>query len=111
MGEGRQQFAKLMELLPEGWETKAKELKALQRAVKIKTPEELLRLLFLYVTGGRSFAGTAAIAHAGGEFELSKRAVWKRVGNSAAWLEWLCKSICRKAGLLAEQSAWLAGKR
>ncbi|GHV34402.1 hypothetical protein AGMMS4952_26800 [Spirochaetia bacterium] len=111
MGKERQQFAKLMELLPEGWEGKAKELKALQRAVKIKTPEELLRLIFLYLTGGRSFAGTAAIAQAGGEFELSKIAVWKRVRNSADWLKWLCENICRNAGLLAEQPAWLSGKR
>jgi hypothetical protein len=110
MGEERQQFAKLMELLPEGWEAKAKELKAIQRAVKIKSPEELLRLIFLYLTGGRSFAGTAVIAQAGGEFELSKIAVWKRVRNSADWLKWLCENICRNAGLLAEQPAWLAGK-
>ncbi|GHV32581.1 hypothetical protein AGMMS4952_23180 [Spirochaetia bacterium] len=37
-------------------------------------------------------------------------AVWKRIKNSAAWLEWLCKNICRKAGLVAEKPAWLAGK-
>ena len=110
MEDGRQQFAELMELMPEGWEAKAKELKALQRAGKIKTPEELLRLILLYVTGGKSFAGTAAIAQAGGAFELSKVAVWKRVGNSADWLKWLCENICRNAGLLAEQPDWLAGK-
>jgi hypothetical protein len=31
--------------------------------------------------------------------------------EQAAWLEWLCKNICRKARLLAEKPAWLAGKQ
>ncbi|GHV32584.1 hypothetical protein AGMMS4952_23190 [Spirochaetia bacterium] len=53
MGEEKLQFNKLMGLMPDGWEGKAKELKALQRAVKIKTPEELLRLIFLYKTCGK----------------------------------------------------------
>jgi hypothetical protein len=116
MGEEKLSFNKLLELLPEGWGASfpvgnaAKELKALQRAGKIKPPEELLRLLFLYLTRGKSFAGTAAITQIAGECKLNKMAVWKRVRNSAAWLEWLSKNICRKAGLLVEKPAWLAGK-
>jgi hypothetical protein len=68
-------FDKLLELLPAGWEEKAKALKALVRARGIKTPEELLRLIVLYLTEGKSFAGTSAIIKVGGEFTLNKNAV------------------------------------
>jgi hypothetical protein len=60
-------FDKRLELLPEGWKEKAKELKALVRARGIKTPEELLRLILVYLTEGKSFAGTSAIINLGGE--------------------------------------------
>ncbi|GHV87580.1 putative transposase InsL for insertion sequence element IS186A [Spirochaetia bacterium] len=110
MGEEKSGFERLLALMPEGWEAKAKELGALKRAREIKTPEDLLRLIFLYLTSGRSFAGTSAIIQIAEEYKLNKIAVWKRIKNSAEWLEWLCKTILRQAGLLAEKPAWLAGK-
>jgi len=42
-------FGRLLEMLPEGWEAKAKELGAMQCAREIKTPGELLRLILLYL--------------------------------------------------------------
>ena len=39
--------------LPEGWEEKSKELKALSRGRQIKTAEELLALNLLYLDNGR----------------------------------------------------------
>jgi hypothetical protein len=39
MGRERRKFKQLLKLLPEGWEAKAKELGALQRAREIKTAE------------------------------------------------------------------------
>jgi hypothetical protein len=101
------QFERLLGLLPEGWEEKAKELGALQRAREIKTAEELLRLVLLYHTEGKSFAGTSAITNLSGEAAVSKVAVFKRIKNSASWLQWLCENICRKAGLLEEKPKWL----
>ncbi|MDR0312822.1 MAG: hypothetical protein LBI14_04430 [Treponema sp.] len=56
MGRENGQFKRLLKLLPEGWEGKARELGALQRPREIRTPEELLRLILLYLTEGRSFA-------------------------------------------------------
>ena len=50
MGWGEYRFEELLQFLPEGWEAKAKELGALQRAGEIKTAEELLRLILLYLT-------------------------------------------------------------
>jgi len=77
MGRGEIRFEQVLRLLPEGWEAKAKELGALQRAREIRTPEELLRLILLYLTEGRSFAGTSAITQLSGEAALNKMAVYK----------------------------------
>ena len=110
MGREKDTFEQLLCLLPEGWEAKAKELGALRRARKIKTPAALLRLLLLYLTEGKSIAGTSAITKLSGEAELGKTAVFKRVGNSGAWLRWLCENVYRRAGLITEKPQWLQDK-
>ena len=110
MGQGEIRFEQMLQLLPEGWESKAKELGALQRAREIKSPEELLRLILLYLTEGKSFAGTSAITQLSGEAALNKMAVYKRFRNSAAWLQWLCEHIYRRAGLTITKPAWLQNR-
>jgi hypothetical protein len=110
MEKGEIRFEQVLRLLPEGWEAKAKELGALQRAREIKTPEELLRLILLYLTEGKSFAGTSAITLLAGGATLNKMAVYKRIRNSAAWLQWLCENICRQAGFTVGKPAWLKNK-
>jgi len=107
MGRGEIRFEQVLRLLPEGWEAKAKELGALQRAREIKSPEELLRLILLYLTEGKSFAGTSAITQLSGEATLNKMAVYKRFKNSASWLQWMCEHLCRQTGLTAAKPAWL----
>jgi hypothetical protein len=107
MGRDKKQFKQLLQLLPEGWEEKAKEFGALQRARHIKTPEELLRLNLMYLTEGKSMAGTSAILNLSGEATMSKVAVFKRIQRSGEWLEWMCKNIYRRAGLLIEKPQWL----
>ena len=108
MGEYR--FEELLRLLPEGWEAKAKELGALKRARGIKTAELLLRLILLYLTEGKSFRGTSALMRLSEEADLSDVAIIKRMRNSAAWLQWLCENICRRAGLTVAKPAWLEGR-
>ncbi|MDR1180008.1 MAG: hypothetical protein LBK44_05845, partial [Spirochaetales bacterium] len=71
---------------------------------------ELLRLILLYLTGGRSFAGTSALLRLKGECILNKIAVYKRVLGSWEWLAWLSENICRHAGLPAEKPAWLGDR-
>jgi hypothetical protein len=110
MGRGEYRFEKVLGMLPEGWEAKAKELGALRRARGIKTPEELLRLILLYLTEGKSFRGTSALMRLAGEAEISDVAALKRVRNSAAWLQWLCENICRRAGLIVTKPKWLKNK-
>jgi hypothetical protein len=85
MGKEIYTFKDLLALLPEGWQAKAKELGAFERAREVKSPEDLPRLIFLYLTEGRSFAGTSALVHLSGDMHLSKTAVYNRTGNSGEW--------------------------
>lgn len=103
-------FDDLLAFMPEGWQAKAKELGAFERAREVHSPEELLRLLFLYLTEGKSFAGTSALIRLGGDMELNKTAVYKRIRNSGEWLKWLCENFFRGAGLLVEKPGWLGGR-
>ena len=111
MGRGKNLlFKQLLELLPEGWESKAKELGAFGRAREIKTPEELLRLILLYITEGKSLARTSALISLSEVSAISKVAIFKRLQKCGEWLKWLCQHICRKAGLLVEKPEWLGDK-
>ena len=110
MGREKDRFEQLLKLLPEGWEEKAKELGALQRAREIKTPEELLRMILLYLTEGKSFAGTTVIRQLSGEKKISKVAVFKRMRNSDVWLQWMCENIYRKARFTVQRPKWLGDK-
>jgi hypothetical protein len=110
MGWGQTKFKQMLHLLPEGWEAKAKELGAFKRARKIKTPEELLRLVLLYLTEGESFAGTSALVQLSREASLTKMAVFKRIQNCCDWLKWICEHIYRQSGLLLEKPQWLEGR-
>ncbi|MFP3089728.1 hypothetical protein LQZ21_05315 [Treponema sp. TIM-1] len=71
METGNYEFEQLVALLPEGWQAKAKELGAFERAREIKSPEDLLRLIFLYLTEGKSFAETSALVELGGDIHLN----------------------------------------
>ena len=110
MGRGKDRYKQLLRLLPEGWEAKAKELGAFQRACGIKSPEELLSLVLLYLTEGESFAGTGALLKLSADADLTKMAVFKRMQKCGEWLKWLCEYIYRRAGLLIEKPNWLKGK-
>jgi hypothetical protein len=111
MGEDNYTFEDLAAIMPEGWRAKAKELGALQRAREIKTPEDLLKLIFLYLTEGKSFGNTCALLSMSERYRLTKKAIYTRMGNSAEWLRWLCENLCRENRMLVEKPAWLLGKR
>jgi len=110
MGRENERFKQMLDLLPEGWEAKAKELGAFQRAREIDSPEALLRLILLYLTEGKSFRGTKALIQLSGEAEVSDVAILKRMRNSAEWLKWLSQNIYRQAGLISRKPKWLKDK-
>jgi hypothetical protein len=74
----------------------ARETGAFERARKIASPSDLLRLLLFRVAGGRSLLDTAAIAAEAGLADVSDAALVKRFAKSAAWL----------GRLLGEAIAW-----
>jgi hypothetical protein len=111
MGSENKRFTEILNMLPEGWEAKAKELGAFCRAREIQSPRELLRLILLYLTEGKSFAGTSALAQLSSGVELSKVALFKRMRNSADWLRWLCENIYRRSGILEKKPEWLKERK
>lgn len=104
-------FEKILSLLPEGWEEKARETGAFTRSRKIQNAEELLRMNLLYLTSGGSFGRTSAMLKLTGKTSLNKNAVYERVKKSSDWLQWMCENICRQEGQLVEAPAWLEGHR
>jgi hypothetical protein len=72
----------------------ARETGAFERARKIGSPSDLLRLLLFRVGGGRSFMDTATIAAEAGVADLSDAALVKRFAKAADWLgRLLCEAI------------------
>jgi len=72
----------------------ARETGAFERARKIASPSDLLRLLLFRVGGGHSFMDTATVAAEAGVAELSDAALVKRFAKAGDWLgRLLCEAI------------------
>jgi len=72
----------------------ARETGVFERARKIASPSDLLRLLLFRVAGGHSFMDTATVAAEVGVADLSDAALVKRFAKSADWLgRLLCEVI------------------
>ena len=112
MKEEELRFEIMKDLLPEGWEEKARETGAITRSRKIKTAGDLLAMILLYLTSGESYSKTAAMTQASeGGLRLTKNAVFERFMKCGEWLAWINSHICRHAQLLAQKPQWLEGKR
>jgi hypothetical protein len=75
MNEENTSFERLLPVMPEGWQDKAKELGALSRAREIKKAIDLLRLVFIYLTEGKSFRGTAVLLKLAGMCSITKSSI------------------------------------
>ncbi|MDR1278581.1 MAG: hypothetical protein LBK02_07510 [Treponema sp.] len=111
MDEGKTSFERLLSVMPEGWEAKAKELGALVRGRELKNAVELLRLVSLYLTEGKSFSGTAVLLALGGSCSISKKAVFTRLQRCGEWLRWLCEYLYRNNHGIREAPVWLEGRK
>lgn len=101
----------ITELLPEGWEEKAKELKAFtRRGDYIQTPAELLRILMLWADFG-SYGFTASFLRTTRDYPLSKVAIYERVKKSGAWLKWLVLNFCYEYNYLVPKPSYLESYR
>jgi hypothetical protein len=59
-------FERVLSVMPERWENKAKELGALVCGREIKNTVDLLWLVFIYLIEGKSFRGTTALLYFAG---------------------------------------------
>jgi hypothetical protein len=88
-------------------EEEAREFGAFQKARKIKSAVDQLRLVLAYCWGAWGLRLTAAWAEAMGLASLSNVAVLKRLRNSVDWLEQL---VCRLLGAGAREAGLAAAK-
>jgi len=83
----------LQQLLPKGWEEKAKESGALKRAREISNAAVLLQILMLHLANGYSLMETAVRAREAGLAQVSDVAVMKRLRASEEWLRWMAEQV------------------
>jgi hypothetical protein len=101
----------ILEYLPVGWEAKAKELGAFERAGVLDCAEELFRLNMLYVSNDGSLQSAAiGMALTTGKV-LSKVAVHKRIKKSGSWLRWIAQSLCESQGFEIRKPDFLGDKQ
>jgi hypothetical protein len=110
MGGEAKTFEEVLTVLPSGWEAKSKELGAFSRGRKIKTAQDLLRLVLLYLTSGKSFGGTAALLNIGAGLKITKKAIFTRIQKCPEWLRWLCENICRSSEMIVAKPGWLGNR-
>jgi hypothetical protein len=104
-------FERLLSVMPDGWEDKAKGLGVFARRREIKSVLDLLRLVFLYLTEGKSFSGTAALLQLGDICSISKKAVFTRFQRCGEWLRWLCEHLYRNNEAIGEAPSWLGDRK
>lgn len=108
----KENMSLIYEMMPTGWKEAVKETGALVRSRNISTPEELLRLNFLYQTSGDSYGLTSALTQISeNQTGLNKTAVQKRITNSGKWLKWILLQLCQEEKYLTESPEWLKGYR
>lgn len=111
MGKIRNNWEELKGFLPEGWEEKAKESKAICRTRKVGGAEELLRVELLHFGEGLSLKETSAVAKEGGISDISSVALYHRARKSGEWLRWICEEMLKGLGTQTSRPDWLEGRR
>jgi len=86
----------LKKLLPDGWEAKAKELRALFIEKEFKDAQTLLRVMLMHLSEGCSLRETAVRARAGGFVSVSDVALLKKLRRCGAWFQWLGEALIKK---------------
>lgn len=104
-------WPKLLGLLPQGWEAKAKELGALKFGRRFSGPESLLRTLLMYLSTDCSMVETVERARAGDWVELSDVGLLKRINKSGAWLGWITEQLIEQSPTVAMNCPALQGRR
>ena len=102
----------LMKHLPDGWESKARELGAMQReSGVIRDAGSLLRLNMLYSTNEGSFQMAAMGMALTEGIVMSKVAAFKRISKSGEWLRWIAQELCATQGATVTKPAFLGERQ
>ena len=111
MGKITGEWAELESFLPEGWEEKARESKAICRTRKVGSAEELLRVELLHFGEGMSLKETSTVAKESGISDISSVALYHRARKSGEWLRWMCEGMLEKLDTAVTKPEWLEGRR
>jgi hypothetical protein len=92
-------------------EREGKRIEGIAAGWEIKNATDLLRLVFLYRTEGKSFSGTAALLKLAGIDSMTKKAVFTRFQKCAERLRWLCENVYWNNQAIPEVRSWLGDKK
>ncbi len=98
------EWALVKELLPSGWQEKARQLGAVRRLRGIGSVEVLLRILLVHLADGCSLQETALRVGQAGLGTISSVGIFKRLRAAGSWLAWMA------AGLRGEIASAVAGR-
>ena len=102
-------------LLPEDWQSQARELGAFRRARGVTDARALLQVMLIHLAQGCSLRQTVTQASLAGIAQLSDVALLKRLRSCGAWFEWLAQRLRQapelQAGAVPEAQGRLSGRR
>lgn len=82
-------------MLPDGWEEKAVELKALGRRRSIPNAQVLFRLLMMHIGPGMSLRETATVAQHSNMAQISAEGLHYRMRQAGDWLGWMTERLAQ----------------
>jgi len=89
----------LTHFFPMGWEMKAKELGAMGRIRKVKSPSDLLKLLLMHLSANFSLMETVVRADFSGFVSISDVALLKKLKSSSEWFRWMANELIKRRGI------------
>jgi hypothetical protein len=92
----REEWQLVEQLLPAGWEAKARELGALRRGRGIADAATLLRVMLIHLAQGCGLRETAVRAREGGLASVSDVAILKRLKGCGEWFKWMAEGLRRQ---------------
>jgi hypothetical protein len=104
--ELEEDFQYLLQLLPEGWQEKARSLGALRRCRGVSDAESLLRVLLIHLADGCSLRETSLRIRRGNIAQLSDVAIMDRLRLSGEWFRWMNTQLMNSLVQRAPQSVY-----
>jgi hypothetical protein len=104
--ELEEDFHYLLQLLPDGWQEKARSLGALRRCRGVSDAESLLRVLLIHLAEGCSLRETSLRIRRGNIAQLSDVAIMDRLRLSGEWFRWMNTQLMNSLVRRAPQSVY-----